>query len=246
MKKILLFLIFLSIIVYPQEISTPKSLKLKNDVSKIKSEVSGNRFNLQENEEFHKKNVGLAVIYSLLLPGMGELYAGSYSSGKFYTIADGALWGTFIGFNAYGNMRKRDYQAFAASNGGVNNSGKDADFYATIGNYSDVYQYNNEKSLERNFNQIYDENSDYWKWQTTSDRKTYRDMWVSSEGAYNNLRFIVGALILNRIVSVINAVRLVTKYNNQQNDGVSWNISVGLDNKPTLPTSVSFNFQTNF
>ncbi len=39
-----------------------------------------------------KKSVGLAAIYSLLLPGMGELYAEGFSSGKYFLIAEGVLW----------------------------------------------------------------------------------------------------------------------------------------------------------
>ncbi len=71
-------------------------------------------------------------------------------------------------------------------------------------------------------------------------------MWVSSESAYNNLRFVAGALILNRIISIINVVRLVNAYNNRQSSEMGWNVSVGVNNYPTLPTSLSFNFQTNF
>jgi hypothetical protein len=36
-----------------------------------------------------RKSPALAILYSILLPGMGELYAGDYSSGKYFTIADG-------------------------------------------------------------------------------------------------------------------------------------------------------------
>jgi hypothetical protein len=38
-------------------------------------------------------------------------------------------------------------------------------------------------------------------------------MWVASQQANNNLRFVIGAMLLNRLVSVVNAVRSVTAYN---------------------------------
>ena len=38
-----------------------------------------------------KKAVGLAVVYSLVLPGMGELYADGFSSGKYFLIAEGVV-----------------------------------------------------------------------------------------------------------------------------------------------------------
>ena len=43
-----------------------------------------------------------------------------------------------------------------------------------------------------------------------------------------------------------NAVRLVSAYNKNLSQEVSWNISVGLNNHPTLPTSITFNFVKSF
>ena len=135
-----------------------------------------------------------------MLPGMGELYADSYESGKYFTIAEGVMWGTYIGINTYGNWQKDRYKSFAAANGGVNVEGKDDDYFATISEYLSIEQFNNEKALERNFTEMLNENQYFWKW-SSEDRRTYRSMWVSSEQAYNNLRFVVGAMIINRIAS---------------------------------------------
>jgi hypothetical protein len=75
-------------------------------------------------------------------------------------------------------------------------------------------------------------------------------MWLSSENAYNDLRFVVGAMILNRIISAINAVRLVSKYNKSvdesANKGLDWNLSVGLLNRLNVPAGLTVNFQTQF
>ena len=82
-----------------------------------------------------KKSPALAILYSMLLPGMGELYANSYESGKYFTIADGALWSVFTGFSIYGNQQENNYKSFAQSKAGVNVDGKDADYFANIGAY---------------------------------------------------------------------------------------------------------------
>jgi hypothetical protein len=192
-----------------------------------------------------KKNTGLAIIYSLLLPGMGELYADGYSSGKYFTIADGALWGIFFGMNTYANWQRDRYKAYAVTNAGISNDGKDADFYATIGDYSSVAQYNDEQALNRDFGAMYNVETHYWYWPSTEQRRTYRGMWSSSEQTFNDLRFVVGALILNRIASAINAVRLVSAYNKNVDTDLSWNVSVGLSNKSELPTMLVLNFQTS-
>ena len=105
---------------------------------------------------------------------------------------------------------------------------------------------NDEKALERNFDEMYDTEIYYWKWQNTEDRKTYRNIRTSSEQTFNDLRFVVGAMILNRIASAINAVRLVASYNSSLSEEMGWNLSVEMRNNINLPTSLNLNFQTSF
>ena len=244
MKIIFSTIILYSCFIFGQETEQKNLLQLKSEI-KTFPKNSNIELTSQNLIEPKKKNTGLAIVYSLLLPGMGELYAESYESGKYFTVAEGALWGTYIGINTYGNWQKYRYKAFAAANGNVNPQGKDDEYFATISEYLSIEQYNNEKALERNFTEMLDENKYFWKW-TSQDRKAYRSMWVSSEQSFNNLRFVVGALIINRIVSVINAVRLVSKYNKQHAEELSWNISAGVENAINLPNYFTINFQTKF
>ncbi len=68
----------------------------------------------------------------------------------------------------------------------------------------------------------------------------------SSETAYNSTRFIVGALILNRVASVINAIRLVNKYNNNLKAELGWDVSFNYSNTFSEPDKLSMNFRTSF
>lgn len=244
MNKILLILALYSISFFPQKIVQKSLFHLKNEIKTAETIPTTKIVTIQAIET-KKKNSGLAIIYSLLLPGMGELYAESYQSGKYFTIAEGVLWGTYIGINTYGNWQKDRYKSFAVANGRINIDGKDEDYFATISEYLSIDQYNNEKALERNFKEMLDENKYFWKW-SSEDRRAYRSMWVSSEQAFNNLRFVVGAMIINRIASAVNAVRLVSAYNRKQAEELSWNISAGVENSITLPNHFTINFQTRF
>ena len=85
---------------------------------------------------------------------MGELYADAYDIGKYFTIADGVLWGTFIGMNVYTNWQENNYKSYAESHARISNENKDENYYATIGEYSNIDSYNDEKALERNFEDI--------------------------------------------------------------------------------------------
>jgi hypothetical protein len=201
---------------------------------------------IQLQTSMQKKKAGIAILYSILLPGMGELYAGDYSLGKYFTIADGVIWGALFGFDIYGSRMENNYKSFAQSAGGANIEGKDDKYFADLGNYIDIEQYNRIKSLERNFIEVYDEKSDYWNWANQSERREYRKMWKSSETAYNNIRFAAGALILNRIASAINAVRLVSKHNKKLQEELGWNVSFGIDKQQLLPTQLVMRFQTSF
>ena len=244
MKKIFSIFIICSFFLFGQEAEQKNLLHLKSEIKTL-SENPNFKLASQNLIESQKKSVGLAIVYSLLLPGMGELYAESYESGKYFTIAEGVLWGTYIGINTYGNWQEDRYKSYAEVNAGVNIQGKDDDYFSTISEYVSIEQYNNEKALERNFDEMLDENKYFWKW-TSEDRKTYRSMWVSSEQSYNSLRFVVGALIINRIASAINAVRLVSAYNKQQAEELSWNIYAGFENTINLPNNFTINFQKSF
>jgi hypothetical protein len=246
MKKFWLILLILATAVFAQQRKTLSTLDLeqefKNPINSPGISVNQNSFEIPA----EKKSPGLAILYSFLLPGMGELYANNYNSGKYFTIAEGIFWGTYIGMNVYANARENDYKAFAETYGSANISEKDADYFATIGQYDNIEIYNDEKALERNFDEMYDTEIYYWKWQNTEDRKTYRNIRTSSEQTFNDLRFVVGAMILNRIASAINAVRLVASYNSSLSEEMGWNLSVEMRNNINLPTSLNLNFQTSF
>ena len=193
-----------------------------------------------------KKSNGLAIIYSLLLPGMGELYAGAYDSGVYFTIADGVLWGTYIGMNVYGNWQQDRYISYAQTNAGITTENKDDDYYATISEYLSIDQYNDQMAFERNYDEMYNTEKYFWKWNTSEERKTYRDLWISSEQTFNDVRFVVWGLLLNRVVSAINAVRLVSRYNNNLSQEVGWNVSLGVQSYPDNSSSYNINFITAF
>lgn len=242
MKKIFLAVFFLSCIITAQSIEKRSLLQLKNQIRNTEFNSKG----IYPDEITGKKSPMLAILYSVLLPGMGELYAGSYQNGIYFTAADALFWGAFAGLNIYGSWQRSNYKSFAQAQGSINPDGKSNDYFADIGAYMNIEEFNREKELNREFDKVYDPATHYWKWNSDSQRKEYRNLWSSSETAFNNVRFAVGALIVNRIVSAVNAVRLVSAYNKKLTEEMSWNISVGIRNYPTLPSSLNVNFITEF
>lgn len=247
MKKLFLSLIISSTLVIAQTEKPLSILQLKQDFNSTTYNNPLPDEQVKSKDIPGKKSAALAMFYSLLLPGMGELYGGSYSSGKYFTIADGVIWGFYAGMHVYGNWQRNNYKDFASSFGGVNSAGKDADYYATIGDYLDINEYNTAKALDRDFKHLYNAENFYWKWSDQSQRREYRGMWVSSEQSFNNVRFAVGALIVNRIISAINAVRVVSAHNKKLKSEMSWNISVSPGNYYSqAPSDFTLNFVTTF
>lgn len=245
MKNILILLIILTSQIFSQNNESSFYSFKQQAISEI-SQIKDLDQPVVDDNVKQKKSTGLAIVYSLLLPGMGELYADAYDSGVYFTIADGVLWGTYVGMNVYANWQKDRYISYSQTNAGVSPENKDEDYYATIGEYLDIDQYNDQQAFEYNFDEMYDTETHFWKWNTSEERKEYRDMWVSSEQTFNDVRFVVGALLLNRVISAINAVRLVSKYNNNLSQEVGWNVSLGVQSYPDNTSSYNINFITSF
>ncbi|MFA6977812.1 MAG: hypothetical protein WC209_00700 [Ignavibacteriaceae bacterium] len=235
------------------------SIMSRTTVSQIKDQTGSYNFSFTDqlksettiHQEFFvtspaKKNIAVAILYSALLPGMGELYADNYESGKYFTITDVALYGVYFGVNTYGDWKKENYKSFAQTYGGVASIGKNDDYFATIGNYKNIDQYNDEKALEQRFTEMFDKNIMNWKWENETQRRQYRGMWLSSQRAYNNLQFVVGAMLVNRLVSIINAVRSVVAYNKNLQQQTSWNIYFDANPNPLSSKNFSLNFISTF
>ncbi len=161
-----------------------------------------------------EKSVSLAALYSLLLPGMGELYVGDYGMGKYFTIAEGGLWTMFGGAQWYANWLQNDSRAFAAQHAGFSLDGKSDQYFIDVGNFSSAQAFDEQVRRDRNYYLLYDQNSSMnWKWDNSLNQSIYRDRRISSEQMFNNTRFIVAAIGVNHVVSALNAARLAVAHN---------------------------------
>jgi hypothetical protein len=175
---------------------------------------------LPEQSREGTKSPALAVAYSLLLPGMGELYAGDYSTGKYLTAAEGALVVGLISFDRYANWLKDDSRQYSVQHAHTVLAGKDDQYFSDIGDFGSVYDYNAFVLRNRQPQKVYDPNSsDYWKWDNPANQENYRSIRVSSDDRFNDTRFIVAAMAVNHLISAINAARLVIRHNKSVEEG---------------------------
>ncbi|HUN66163.1 MAG TPA: hypothetical protein VMW43_08665 [Bacteroidota bacterium] len=194
-----------------------------------------------------RKSPALALLYSLLLPGMGELYAGDYSGGKYFTILEGGLVVALIGMDRYANWLQTDAFTYAAQHAGAQTNGKDDRYYVALGDYNDVNQYNAAQLRMRLPQNLYDPTgSYYWKWDNTADRNSYFDMKTTSDNRFNDARFIGAAIAVNHIVSAINAARIAVSHNKSLSQTSLIDVHAGVIGGLANPSGVMITFTRNF
>ena len=178
--------------------------------------------------EFREKKKGLksvtkAAFLSLLLPGAGEIYTGSHTKGKIFLSVETSFWVGFFGFRTHGGWLKKDYKSYAASHAGVNLTGKPDDFFDDLAFYDSRDEYNQFALLyHREDARPYKEN-DFWNWEWDShqSKSHYRNLKNRSKNAYRRALYMVGLSVVNRIVSVIDAMKTVKRYNRKKSLEIS-------------------------
>ncbi len=149
-----------------------------------------------------------AGIYSALLPGLGEYYVGHRSKARIFFAVEAATWISFFTYNFYGNWKKDDLINFAATHANANLEGKTKEFQDWVGFYQDIDQFNSLGRVgdpDREY--LVDNAENHWRWQTQAEQEIYRQLKNKSRDAYRRRDFMVGLAIVNRVVSIIDAVR---------------------------------------
>lgn len=209
---------------------------------------SSSSFQIQDGNTISKKSGFTAVFYSLLLPGMGELYADGFDQGQYSLIAEGTLWLTYLSFQQYGSWLQTDARNFAAAHAGAVTGGKQDQFFVDIGNFNDTYDYNEKKLRDRNLDKVYNVNNGYlWSWDSDQNRREYRSIRVSSEKVLNNSQFVIATIVVNRLISAINAARLTRLYNQRLNDNLgSWWLESSILNDGLKPDGLALRIVHRF
>ncbi len=220
------------------------SLVAQKNLFQLRAELSvpnNNSLQVQDVTSINKKSGFTAVLYSLLLPGMGELYADGFDEGQYSLIAEGGLWLTYFSFQQYGNWLQTDARNFATAHAGASLNDKQDQFFVNLGNFNDTYDYNEKKLRDRDLEKVYDVNGSYfWRWDSDQNRKDYRAMRVSSERVLNNSKFVIATIIVNRLISAINAARLTRLYNQRLNENLgSWWLESSIINNGLKPDGLA-------
>lgn len=178
-----------------------------------------------------EKSRGRAFFLSLLLPGLGERYAGARTKATIFMSTEVALWLGYISFHTYGQWREADYRAFASSYAGVTLAGKPHGYFIDIGNYISLEEYNEAMLRDRNLPEVYlDPLTYYWRWPDEGYRLRYLKLRVSADNASQRAMLTLGAIFANHLISAIDAMWSVLRYNKQlERSGIDLDLRLGMN-----------------
>jgi hypothetical protein len=200
----------------PSSLDLAMKMEMASAGDEFDNEATPDRKNVTSETISGKKSLAKAAIYSALLPGLGELYVGHKQKARIFFGVEAVTWIGYASYRIYGHAKEEDYIRFAQTNANAQLDGKNDEFRDMVGFYTSINEYN---SFGRVFDPdrpyLVDSPENHWQWQTEEDQATYRHLKNRSREAYRKADFFVGIAIIARVVSVIDVVRDVKRYNSR-------------------------------
>ena len=179
------------------------------------------------------------VVKSLVLPGWGEYSLDNQIRGRIFVLSETVLLLAILGSYSVAQRQETEYKAYAAEHAGIDPIGKDRQFWVDIGNYSSLFTFNEEHLRWRDFNALYEDNDTWaWAWDSSNNRERFENTRIASDSWRLRGSFLIGGVVLNHIVSAIDALYL-SKISNIKETVVSPNYNPHSD-KMELSLTVYF------
>ena len=156
-----------------------------------------------------KKPIISPVVKSLVFPGWGEYSLDNQIRGRIFVLSETVLLLAILGSYSVAQRQETEYKAYAAEHAGIDPIGKDRQFWVDIGNYSSLFLFNEEHLRWREFKSLYEDNDTWaWAWDSGNNRERFENMRIASDSWRLRGSFLIGGVVLNHIVSAIDALYL--------------------------------------
>ena len=173
-------------------------------------------------------SVRKAMLYSAVVPGLGEIYTRDYKKGAIFLTSEAAILFSYFRLKAETKWAVDSYKQFAYSVTDVPKDQEDS-YYQKIQDYISSDNYNESIIRDaRNYFLIYNNDplgyeeylANYlipedliWDWENTKNWYKYRELRRNKQDFEIYTKFVTAAAILNRIVSMIDSAVSVKKLN---------------------------------
>ena len=178
-------------------------------------------------QQVNLKSPWAASGLSLLLPGTGQFYAGAPGRGKVFLGAEVVIWGMALVFDRQSAWKSDDAIRLAVQHAQLDPEGKDEEFFEYLESYQNRDEYNRAGRIidpSRPF--LPETRENYWQWDSPENRAEYKDTRNESEAASRNRTFTFYAALINRVVSAVDAFRLVARDNARKRERKGLKLSV--------------------
>jgi hypothetical protein len=169
-----------------------------------------------------------AILYSLLLPGLGDYYAGHKTRATTFFMVDAGIWISYGVMKSQSSRREDAFQEMAVRYAGVSVTGLSDDYYSTIGQYNTHREYEAEFKKEHRIDiwpdvgyetmeQYYIENrvTDFeeWAWQSDEHRQDFRELRSSSRLSDRRAGYMFALAAANRVIAALFSYHAVKTFN---------------------------------
>ena len=187
-------------------------------------------------------SVKKALLYSILLPGLGHKYV---KGGRWtrwavtYTAADVGLWLSLFGGEWQRDHLETSYTTLASRSSGAQLDGKDRTFYLNLASFESSERYL-ETMLRNRAWDLIDYVSDpafHWEWESQTDFERFRDLRDDAESLRRRRSVLIASLVANRLLSGAIAARKATR---TRRLSVSAALAPPIEDWPVLALRVGF------
>lgn len=150
-----------------------------------------------------------AGLLSAVLPGAGQYYNGQKSKGYIMFGVEVAIWTAYFVFDAQGDASMESAAEWADIYAGTSGDHQNS-YWQNVGHYMDSDAYNESRLREaRALSETATgliSGSDEWQWVNQDRRDGYSQLRADGNAAYDRRDFMILFAVVNRAVSVVDAV----------------------------------------
>jgi hypothetical protein len=166
--------------------------------------------------ELTERKPGAALLRSFAVPGWGQYYNNPdhWRRGQYHLGADILLLSTWIYLHTNSGILRNNMYSMANAYAGINLRNKSRVVELAVGNYNSLQAYNEAQLRLRNWDRLLDDiPENQWNWQSESQRRQYVSLRDRMDRAQQQIPMVISLMVLNRIVSGINAFIQARNYN---------------------------------
>lgn len=149
-----------------------------------------------------------AFLKSMVIPGWGHHYVDrtDWNRGQYHLGGEAVLVLSYLGFSVHSGNLRQNWLSYGHAESGVPIKGRSREFQLAVGDFDNLYAYNDYQARSRNWDRLLDDiPENRWNWNDRETRKIYNNMRSKFERIDRQLPALLALMALNRVISGISA-----------------------------------------